>query len=206
MRIRGAKTEMEDAQLDTEGMATSTAKLQAEIKALSGVDIMKSRNEFKSTYDILRELSEVWADLSDIQQASIIELIAGKRQGNIVSALMSNFDIAEEAKLGAANSEGSAMAEYNKWLDSMEAHIQKLKLAFESLSQSAMSSDFLIGGMDAISSFVNILDKVIDKVGLLPTLFGAISAGMSFKNVGETSNQFPMLITLNIEYAHKTFY
>jgi hypothetical protein len=84
-----AKTEMEDAQLDTEGMATSTAKLQAEIKALSGVDIMKSRNEFKSTYDILKELSEVWADLSDIQQANglpdyieiysiQIHLIAGK--------------------------------------------------------------------------------------------------------------------------------
>ena len=40
MRIRGAKTEMEEAGLETEGMAESTAKLQAEIKALSGVDIM----------------------------------------------------------------------------------------------------------------------------------------------------------------------
>lgn len=113
-----------------------------------------------------------------------------KRQGNIVSALMSNFDIAEQAREGASTSEGSAMAEYNKWLESMEAHIQKLKLAFESLSQSAMSSDFLIGGMDTITSFVNILDTLIDKVGLLPTLFGAISAGMSFKNVGELINQF----------------
>ena len=40
MRIRGAKTEMEEAGIETEGMAESTAKLQAEIKALSGVDIM----------------------------------------------------------------------------------------------------------------------------------------------------------------------
>ena len=44
MRIRGAETEMQEEGLDTEGMATSTAKLRKEIKALSGVDIMKNAN------------------------------------------------------------------------------------------------------------------------------------------------------------------
>ena len=78
MRIRGASTEMEEAGLDTEGMAESTAKLQKEIKALSGVDIMKNKTEFKSTYDILVELANKWSDLTDIQQASITELIAGE--------------------------------------------------------------------------------------------------------------------------------
>lgn len=77
MRIRGAETEMQEAGLDTDGMATSTAKLRKEIKALSGVDIMKNANEFKSTYDILDELAEKWSSLTDIQQASVTELIAG---------------------------------------------------------------------------------------------------------------------------------
>ena len=40
MRIRGATTELEEAGLETDGMAESTAKLRKEIKALSGVDIM----------------------------------------------------------------------------------------------------------------------------------------------------------------------
>ena len=40
MRIRGAKTELEEAGESTDGMAESTASLRAEIKALSGVDIM----------------------------------------------------------------------------------------------------------------------------------------------------------------------
>ena len=70
MRIRGAETEMQEAGLDTDGMATSTAKLRKEIKALSGVDIMKNANEFKSTYDILDELSDKWSSLTDIQQAN----------------------------------------------------------------------------------------------------------------------------------------
>ena len=78
MRIRGADTELQQAGLDTEGMAESTAKLRQEVMALSGVDIMKNENEFKSTYDVLDELSTKWADLTDIQQASLTELIAGE--------------------------------------------------------------------------------------------------------------------------------
>ena len=74
MRIRGADTELQQAGLDTEGMAESTAKLRQEVMALSGVDIMKNENEFKSTYDILDELSTKWADLTDIQQAKFLNL------------------------------------------------------------------------------------------------------------------------------------
>lgn len=78
MRIRGAKTELEEAGLETEGMVESTAKLREEIMALTGVDIMLNENEFKSTYKIMEELANKWQDLSDIQQATVTELIAGK--------------------------------------------------------------------------------------------------------------------------------
>lgn len=69
MRIRGAKTDLEEAGLDTEGMVTSTAKLRKEMLALSGVDILKDKDTFKSTYQILDELANKWSDLTDIQQA-----------------------------------------------------------------------------------------------------------------------------------------
>lgn len=44
MRIRGAKTELEEANLETDGMVESTAKLREEIMSLSGVDIMKDKD------------------------------------------------------------------------------------------------------------------------------------------------------------------
>ena len=72
MRIRGAKTELEEAGLETDGMVESTAKLREEIMALSGVDIMLDENTFKSTYDIMDELSTKWQDLTDIQQANCL--------------------------------------------------------------------------------------------------------------------------------------
>ena len=135
MRIRGAKTEMEEAGLETEGMAESTAKLREEIMALSGVDIMLDKDTFKSTYQIMEELAAKWGELTDIQQASVTELIAGKRQGNIVSSLMTNFDIAQESLQTSLGSEGSATREHEKWLQSLQAKINQLKAAWQGLSQ-----------------------------------------------------------------------
>ena len=40
LRIRGAKSELEELGEETDGVTASTSKLREEIKALSGVDIM----------------------------------------------------------------------------------------------------------------------------------------------------------------------
>ena len=123
MRIRSAKSEMEEMGENTDGMVESTATLRAEIKALSGVDIMASATEFKSTYQILDELSQKWEGLSDIAQATIIEKMAGKHQGNVFSSLMENFDTARNALETSLNSAGSALKEHEKWQQSLEAEI-----------------------------------------------------------------------------------
>ena len=205
MRIRGAKTELEEAGLETDGMVESTAKLREEIMALSGVDIMEDENTFKSTYDIMDELAQKWQDLTDIQQASITELIAGKRQGNIVSSLMENFDIAREALQTSLDSEGSAMAEHEKWMESLEAKVLQLKAAWEELSQAFMDDSFLKGLVDAGTTVLSTLTKIIDTFGTLPTLLTIAAGAMSFKNVGELINQFQFRIILRIEYAHEVF-
>lgn len=205
MRIRGAETDLESAGLDTEGMAESTAKLREEIMALSGVDIMLNEDTFKSTYQILDELAAKWADLTDIQQASITELIAGKRQGNIVSSLMENFDIARKALTTSLGSAGSATKEFEIQLDSIEAKTNQFKAAFEALSASVMDSSFLKGLVDTGTTILQVFGKVTETFGTLPTLLSLVAAGFSFKNVGELINQFQFLIILRIEYAHEAF-
>lgn len=181
MRIRGATTELEEAGLETDGMAESTAKLQAEIKALSGVDIMLDKNTFKSTYQIMDELSQKWKDLTDIQQASITELLAGKHQGNVMASLMENFDIARQALDVSMNSEGSAMQEHEKYMESIEAKVNQLKAAWEGLSNSFLDSGFIKGAIDGLTKFVGIIDTLISKFGTIPTLLaaGGIVKGIS---------------------------
>ena len=89
MRLRGAKTELEDAGESTEGMAVSTSKLREDIKALTnvngtgGFDIMKDSQNFKSTYEIMKGIANVWNDLTDTSKAAIIEKIAGRVYLNV---------------------------------------------------------------------------------------------------------------------------
>ena len=178
MRVRGADTELQQAGLDTEGMAESVAKLREEIVALSGVDIMKDENTFKSTYDILDELSRKWSDLTDIQQASVTELIAGKRNGNIVSALMSNFDIARESLNTALNdSTGSAERELENWNKGIEASLSRFKAQFQELSTTTLDSGLLKGIVDIGTDVIGILESLIDNFGILQTVISGIALG-----------------------------
>lgn len=188
MRIRGAATELEAAGLETDGMAESTAELRREIQALSGVDIMLNDSTFKSTYTILEELAAKWQDLTDIQQASITELIAGKRQGNVVSSLMNNFEIAQDALYESLNnSDGSAMEEHAKWMEHLEAKINQFKAAWQSLSEAVLSSDFLGDLIDSGTSFLGVLESIVETMGP-GGLLGVITAlGIGIKNFGNSN-------------------
>lgn len=183
MRIRGAKTELEAAGLETEGMAESTAKMREEIMALTGVDIMLDENTFKGTYEILDEIADKWGELSDIQRASVTELIAGKRQGNIISSLMQNFDIAREALDKSMDSEGSALEEHEKWSESLQAHINGLIAAWQDLSQTVLNSDLLKTGISILTELIKFVDNLIEHIGIGSVLlfsFGAKSGIGSF--------------------------
>ena len=125
MYLRAAKTEAEEAGESTEGMANSVSELREELLALTNgkVDIQIDENTFKSTYQIMKELADVWGELTDITQANILEQIGGKRNANVVSSMLENFNVAEDVVKTAANSAGSALKENEKYLDSINGKI-----------------------------------------------------------------------------------
>lgn len=183
LRIRGAKAELEELGEETEDVVESTSKLQAEIKALTGVDILESDgNAFKSTYQILKEISEVWNDLSDLNQATVLEDLFGKRQANIGASILSNFDVAEKTLKESLNSEGSAEKEYKKWLESIEAKQAQFKASFEALSNSLISSNFVTGAIESGSNILDVITKINDELGIMPILLSTISSVWLTKN------------------------
>jgi TP901 family phage tail tape measure protein len=145
LRTRGVKTELEEAGLETEGMAETTSQLQAKLKALTGgkVDIMLDANTFKSTTQILREMSEVWDKMVDKEQAAALELLGGKRQANILAALINNFDIVEDAIGSSENSAGSALKENEKVLDSIQGRINQFNNALQTFWNNLLDSDVI---------------------------------------------------------------
>lgn len=179
MYLRASKTDAENAGIATDGMASSVSELRSELKQLAGVDIMKDDNTFKSTYQIMKELSEVWKDLSDTTQANITELIAGKHGGQSTSALLNNFSVAEDAMKQALNSSGSAMRENQTYMDSLQAKLNQLDSAFQKFSTDLMKSDIPRFFVDLATVFVDGADNAVKFAGALPTLTAAISGVLS---------------------------
>ena len=188
MYLRAAKTEAEAAGESTDGMADSVSKLRDEIKSLTGnkVDIMLDEDTFKSTYQILKELSQIWDQLSDVSQANILEKLAGKRNANALVAVINNFDIAEKALKESQNSAGSALQENEKYLDSINGKLDKLKASWEKISNSLLGNGVVKGLIDALRTvldFFNRLDEVTggwsSRIIALLSVVGMVNAVIS---------------------------
>lgn len=164
MYLRAAKTEAEEAGESTEGMANSVSELRQEILDLTGqkVDIQIDEDTFKSTYQIIKELAAEWDNLTDVSQANILELVGGKRNANVVSSLLENFSLAEEVLKTSMKSAGSAMAENEKYLDSIQGKLSQFTAQFESLSAKFIDSDLVKGVVDLGTGLLGLLEVVID--------------------------------------------
>ena len=181
MYLRAAKTEAEEAGESTEGMANSVSALREQLLTLTNnkVDIMIDDNTFKSTYQIMKELSSVWNELSDVDTANILNLIGGKRNATAVTSLITNFKDAEAALKTSMNAMGSATAENEKYLDSINGKLNILKSTFEDLSQSIIDSEFIKLIVSSVTKLISFLDILVDKFGALPVLVTSASMGLS---------------------------
>ncbi len=183
LRIRGVKTELEEAGLETEGMAETTSQLQAKLLALTDgkVNIMVDANNFKNTTEILREISAEWENLTDVERAATLELLGGKRQANILASIINNFDIVEDAIEASANSAGSAMEENEKVLDSIQGRINLFNNALQTMWSNSLDSDLIKG----IVNFGTEIIRAIDKLGLLKSVLLTFGTFKGLKYLSE---------------------
>ena len=188
MYLRAAKDDAEDMGESTEGMAESVSELQSKLLSLTGgkVNILQADGQtYKSTYQILKELSEVYDSLSDVSQANILELIGGKRNSNITAALLEGFDVAEKSLATSMDSAGSALEENEKYLDSINGKVAQLEATFQDLSQNVIDSETVKGFVDLGNGALKLVNFLAEIKALLPVI---VAGFMSWKNVGKLNS------------------
>lgn len=187
MRIRGMKGELEALGEEYDNVE-SISKIQTQILNRTGgtVNIFDNNGNFRSTYEILKGISEVWDKISQTDQADLLEVIAGKQRGNSVAALIQSFQSGQVQKAldASINSAGSAREEQEKWLDSIGAKTQQYEASFQSLSQTIINSNFLKLLIDSGTTFNNVLDKTINGFGILSTTLSGAGIAAFIKNYG----------------------
>ena len=181
LRLQGINEEGEE-QLDL------VPKMESTLQAY-GLTIKKVLEDgslgMKSTYEILGEIAGIWDQLDDYGRTFLLEEIAGKRQANVASAIIGNWETVEKAVGLAVDSVGSAQNEYNIYLESMEASSAKFSNALNGLYQKIISSDDITKLIDAgtrlIEKLGEINPEVYKMIGLFTAMQGATYvAGTAF--------------------------
>src|SRR5574344_732890 len=132
----------------------------------------KSTGDMKSTFQVLSEIAEDWDKMSNAEKTAIGQTLAGKNQYEVFSAVLNQFDDAISATQTALDSQGSAMNENSKYMESIGAKLNALKAQFQELvlGDGGLNS-FLKGLIDlgtGILKFANSdVGQVIIKMGAL---------------------------------------
>ncbi len=159
---------------------TSSDSLDALTKI--GVAIQDQNGDVLNATQLLENLSGKWEGLSAAQQQNTGVTVAGRYQLSRFLALMNNWKTSVNATTTALQSSGSAMRENDKFQQSLQARINRLKATWQDFSLTvgdAVLTDSMISGMKILMSLLSGIGTVIGKVGLLPPILFAIGMAMN---------------------------
>lgn len=206
MRIRGYDEETEELSEDLKNISGDIADLTKTASTPGGISLFTDENKttYKSTYQILKEISEIYDELTDKQQADLLEKLAGKRGGQVVGSLLLNFEAAEKALKEMEQAAGSADAEMSIIEESIDYKLNALKETWVGNAQEMLNREDFGAIIDALTKLSEAIGFVVEKAGLLGTIGLGASLFASFKGAGRVKIAYPHLYT----YAcrNKTLY
>lgn len=184
MRIRGYDEETEELSEEYENLSGKIADLTKTAQHPGGISLFtdKNKTQFKSTYQLLKDISDIYDELTDKQQAQLLEKLAGKRGGQVLAGILSpeNFKEVERAMAEINKSAGSADAEMDIIRDSVEYKLNALKQTWIGFAQELLQRDDigeiidkLIEGSESLQTTIDSLSPVVN--GLISLLSDLIS-------------------------------
>lgn len=163
-----------DEEIDNETLSNAS-------KALSeiGVQVYKANGEYRQFDVIMGELASKWDSLTDAQRANISYNVAATRQTNLLSAVLktysSSMQLAEEATL----SEGNALANQQKYMESYTGKMQGLSTTWETIWIHLFDSEGFKDIISDLTTILEVIDNIVTGVGSIPSMISLLSFGAS---------------------------
>jgi TP901 family phage tail tape measure protein len=190
MRIRGYDEETEEYSEGVAELTGAIADLTKTAKTPGGISLFEKDDPetYRSTYDILADIADIWDDLTDKNRANLLEALFGKRQAQIGSAILSNFDQARDAIAKMEESAGSADREMSKIMDSLEYKLNALEQTWVGVAQNLFQTDDMKGVIEVLQIISNVVDTLTEHLGLFGSvgLVVAIAGLVKFRSTLES--------------------
>lgn len=171
--------DVDDFVVQTKSKLDQTVRNFTAVKSndFKGVSILNDNGNYKSTYEILRSISEVYQEILETDKKAgtnrgqaLLEVLAGKNRSNVAAAILQQPELLKSVYESALNSEGSAQEELEKQLETIEAHINSLKNAWEQL---------WVGNnnRETINFFIDLAKSILDVINNIGVLNTALIGG-----------------------------
>lgn len=151
------------------------------VLAKVGVKIRDGVTDFRDLGDVLDELAGKWNTLNDVEQNAISYNLFGSYQSNFGRILLSNWDKVEKLTEISETSSTEALDKFSAYTDSVQSHINSMIASYEHLASVIADSEFLKGAADTGAAFLDTISTIIDKLGVMSTAMGAVTAGAALK-------------------------
>ena len=177
--------------------------------AIMGVNVLDQKGNLRDLGDIIAEVAGKWGTWTEAQQQAAAVALAGKRQYNNLIALFNNWDMYEGALETSKTSEGTLQKQQDTYMESLEAHLDKLRASGERVYDILFDNEKFNGLLDVFSALVDQVGLFFESIGggtgvlsfvgtLLFSIFGNKLAGF----LTDTANNFK--VTLNATAQYKT--
>ena len=159
-----------EAGLDTE---TTLGEYTSQM-AQMGINVLNANGKLRDMGDVVEEIGNNWSTLNREQQVSLAQSIAGTRQYSRMMALFDNWDMYQEAMTTSIESAGTLSKQHIKYLESIEAHQNKLKASAEGLYDTIFDSDQIKGVYDVLTGLVEGVNVLVKGLGGMPGILAVI--------------------------------
>lgn len=156
-----------------------------------GINIKDANGNLKDMDDILDEMGSKWQSLSADTQVALAQTVAGTRQYTQLVALMSNWDKFQTNLKTAATAEGTLTKQNEIYMDSMQAHLNKLRAASEDLYSSLFDDKDIKNFYDLLTNLIKGVDHLVESFG---GLAGIVPAALSL-GAGATTGSLATLFS-----------
>ena len=184
--FRTAAQRLHDLNDEAQRTDASLENIQNTLYELTGVSIMADTDSYKSTYQILADIHEVWDSLSDQAQEKTLTLIFGEQGADIGASTLKNFDMAKQALTEMTVSAGNIDAAMAAATDSVAYRINTLSETGTSIMKNLFQGEEMKAVLDFLASLAEGLDWVTDKLGLFGTAALGAGAFAGFQNIGKS--------------------
>ncbi|AKO91902.1 hypothetical protein BEH_07180 [Priestia filamentosa] len=153
---------------------------QAALKSLN-IESVGADGNMRDAMEIYTEVAQKVQNIGSAEKMAVMEGLAGKYHISRMAALIDNIDRYNKMLGESKNSEGSALRENERYMESLQAKINLAKKEFEQLAMTigqAFLNDAMIGTLATLGNIAKAAAKVVEVFGFLPTTIATVVTAM----------------------------